>query len=139
MTTSAVDPSAAARRIAGVAALLALLAVAAGAFGAHALETRLDARGLEVYEIAVRYQMYHALGMFAVAACKARGVRGASLAAWLMLGGVVVFSGSLYALAATGVKALGAVTPIGGAALLAAWAILAINLLRRDDSAMLAE
>ena len=127
----------AARRLAGVAAVLALLAVAAGAFGAHALDDRLSARGKEVYEIAVRSQMYHALALFAVAAWVRRGVRGAGLAARLMLGGIAVFSGSLYALAATDVKALGAVTPFGGAALLAAWSILAINLLRSDDSAMI--
>jgi uncharacterized membrane protein YgdD (TMEM256/DUF423 family) len=106
----------------------AFLAVSAGAFGAHGLRDRLDARSLEIFETAARYQMYHALGLFAVAWLAA------NTAGWLMLAGIVLFSGSLYALALTGVRAFGAVTPIGGACFLAAWVALAVAIRRSTRS-----
>jgi uncharacterized membrane protein YgdD (TMEM256/DUF423 family) len=105
-------------------AVNAFIAVAAGAFGAHALRARLEPERLAVFETAARYQMYHALGLFAVAWLIARGAP-ARPAAWLMLAGIVLFSGSLYALALSGVRAFGAVTPVGGLGFLAAWALLA--------------
>jgi uncharacterized membrane protein YgdD (TMEM256/DUF423 family) len=103
-----------------VAAANALVAVAAGAFGAHALDERLDERSLEVFEIAARYHMYHALGLGLCA------VVGARRAGWVMLIGVAIFAGTLYAVALSGVKVLGAITPLGGALMMAGWAGLAI-------------
>ncbi len=103
----------------------ALIAVGAGAFGAHALRARLAPDLLAVFETAARYQMYHALALLAVGWAVTRWpgpwpVR----AGWLFAVGTVVFSGSLYALALTGVRWLGAITPLGGVAFLAGWACL---------------
>jgi uncharacterized membrane protein YgdD (TMEM256/DUF423 family) len=109
-----------------VGSLLAGLAVAAGAFGAHGLKTRLPADLLLVFETAVRYQMYHALGLLVVAFAMNRWPDGAfQVAGWLMLAGIILFSGSLYALCLTGVRALGAITPFGGLCFLAGWVVLA--------------
>lgn len=103
-------------------ALNAAIAVAAGAFGAHALRARLEPRALEIFETGARYQMYHAL---AILLCGALATRGAQQAGWVLQAGIVIFSGSLYALALTGVKGLGAITPLGGVAFLAGWLWLA--------------
>lgn len=109
-----------------VAALNGMVAVAAGAFGAHGLRDRVSARHLEVFETAARYQMYHALALLAVAWCISRSPSAAaSLAAWFFLIGIVLFSGSLYVLALSGVDRWGAITPVGGLALMAGWAALA--------------
>ncbi|MDH3497619.1 MAG: DUF423 domain-containing protein [Gemmatimonadota bacterium] len=113
-------------------AISALIAVAAGAFGAHALRARLDADLLAVFETGARYQMYHALGLFVAAWAWTRWqAPPAAWAGWLFVIGTVLFSGSLYALALSGVRALGAVTPFGGAAFLAGWAALAWSALGR--------
>jgi uncharacterized membrane protein YgdD (TMEM256/DUF423 family) len=103
----------------------ALLSVAAGAFGAHALRTRLSPGLLEVFETGARYQMYHALGLLAAAWAATRWpspwpVR----AGWLFVAGTLLFSGSLYLLALTGIRWLGAITPVGGVAFLAGWVCL---------------
>jgi uncharacterized membrane protein YgdD (TMEM256/DUF423 family) len=104
-----------------------LLAVAAGAFGAHALRARLPADLLAVFETGARYQMYHALALLAVALVAARAPSSmAAAAGWLFCAGIVLFSGSLYALALTGIRVLGAVTPLGGLCFLAGWAALAL-------------
>lgn len=103
-------------------AALMFLDVALGAFGAHALKSRLTPEMLAVFETGVRYQAYHALAILLVAA-----LRGPDRAAWCFLGGVVLFSGSLYALALSGVRWLGAVTPFGGLSFLAGWALLAFS------------
>ncbi len=108
-------------------AINAGLAVAAGAFAAHGLRDRLEARALEVFETAARYHMYHALAMIL---CAVVATSGAKTAGWILQAGIVVFSGSLYALALTDVKVLGAITPIGGLAFLVGWAWLAISALR---------
>jgi len=108
-----------------IGALNAALAVAAGAFAAHGLRERLDARALEVFETGARYHMYHALALIAAGLVASSAVRGAQLAGWLFQIGIVLFSGSLYALALTGVKGLGAITPLGGLAFLAGWLWLA--------------
>jgi uncharacterized membrane protein YgdD (TMEM256/DUF423 family) len=105
----------------------AMIAVAAGAFGAHALRARLSSEMLAVFETAARYQMYHALGLLAVAWAVPRwpgpwAVR----AGWLFVAGTVLFSGSLYTLALSGIRWLGAVTPLGGVAFLAGWACLVL-------------
>ena len=104
---------------AGVAVLL-------GAFGAHGLRHRLGPDMLIVFEIGVRYQMYHALALLGVALAHGRWPSTAILVAgWLFVAGTVVFSGSLYLLAVTGQRWLGAVTPLGGAAFIAGWLALA--------------
>jgi uncharacterized membrane protein YgdD (TMEM256/DUF423 family) len=116
--------------LAGV--LLALIAVALGAFGAHALEARVPPGDLEIWRTAVRYQMWHALALLLLA----RGVLprwsggGAVLAGWAFVAGVLLFSGSLYALVLSGVRTLGAVTPLGGVAMLLGWSALAWRIFR---------
>lgn len=112
-------------------ALSALVSVAAGAFGAHALRSRLAPDLLVTFETGARYQMYHALGLVAVAWAASRWPGALTTAAgWLLVAGTVLFSGSLYALALSGVRALGAVTPLGGVAFLAGWGVLAWSVLR---------
>jgi uncharacterized membrane protein YgdD (TMEM256/DUF423 family) len=106
-------------------AVNAALAVAAGAFAAHGLRERLDARALEVFETGARYQMYHALAMIAVGLAVSAGVRGAAASGWLFQAGIALFSGSLYAIALSGVRALGPITPLGGLLFLAGWLWLA--------------
>ena len=108
-------------------AINAAIAVAAGAFAAHGLRERLEARALDIFETAARYHMYHALAMIL---CAVVATSGAKTAGWILQGGIVVFSGSLYALALTDVKILGAITPIGGLAFLVGWVWLAISALR---------
>lgn len=109
-----------------VGAVSGLVSVAAGAFGAHALKARLPPDLLAVFETGARYQMFHALALVATgwAAGRFAGAA-ASWAGGLFLAGTVLFSGSLYLLALTGVRWLGAITPIGGVAFLAGWAALA--------------
>ena len=110
----------------------ALVAVAAGAFGAHGLRARLSPDLLAVFETGARYQMYHALALLAVgwAATRWPGPWPAR-AGWLFVAGTLLFSGSLYALALSGARWLGGVTPFGGVAFLAGWACLLLGLLRR--------
>lgn len=107
-------------------------AVAAGAFGAHALRARLEPRALETFETAARYQMYHALALFAVAWAIGCHRRWGTAAGSLLAGGTVLFSGSLYALALGGPRWLGAVTPLGGTALILGWLCLARAVLTRE-------
>jgi uncharacterized membrane protein YgdD (TMEM256/DUF423 family) len=107
-------------------AILGALGVAAGAFGAHASKAQLEPRMLEVFETAARYQMYHALALFAVAwIYQHTQAQAAQVAGWAFVVGILLFSGSLYAMAFTGVRGLGAITPIGGVAFLVGWAALA--------------
>ena len=109
----------------------AFVAVAAGAFGAHALKSRVSSEMLAVFEVGVRYQMYHALALLACAWAAGRWPGALTTAAgWLFVAGTLVFSGSLYALSLTGLRGLGAITPLGGVALLAGWACLAAAALR---------
>ena len=114
------------QRLLGAGLALAALAVAAGAFGAHGLKKRLDADLLAIFETGAQYNMYGALATMALALAAAHGVR-ATGAGWLLVAGTVVFAGSLYLLALTGTKWLGAITPIGGTAMLVAlaWAAVA--------------
>ena len=117
----------------GLGALSAFLAVAAGAFGAHALRARLTSEYLAVFETAARYQMYHALGLFAVAWAVNRWPGTLPVwAGWLFVLGTILFSGSLYVLALTGLRWLGAITPLGGVAFLAGWLCLAWSAMRRE-------
>lgn len=107
-------------------AALSGLGVMLGAFGAHALKARLEPDMLQIFETGVRYQMYHALGLFAVALAASHFKHGAIHASgWLLVAGVVIFSGSLYILSLSGVRWLGAITPIGGVCFIAGWACLA--------------
>ena len=107
-------------------ALSALVGVAAGAFGAHGLRARVGPDLLAVFETGARYQMYHAFALLAVAWAAARWPGPRVLAAgWLFVAGTLLFSGSLYLLVLTGLRGLGAVTPVGGLAFLAGWACLA--------------
>lgn len=107
-------------------ALSGFVAVGAGAFGAHALKARLAPDLLAVFETGARYQMFHALALLAAGWATVRYPgAAASLAGWLFVAGTVLFSGSLYALALTGVRGLGAVTPVGGLAFLGGWLALA--------------
>jgi uncharacterized membrane protein YgdD (TMEM256/DUF423 family) len=110
----------------GLAGVSGFLAVALGAFGAHGLRERLTPEMLAVFEVGVRYHMYHALALAAVALGLERWQRGALRAAgWCFVAGTLVFSGSLYLLTLTGMRWLGAITPFGGLAFLAGWALLA--------------
>lgn len=105
----------------------AFLSVAAGAFGAHALRARLTPDLLTIFETGARYHMYHSLGLLAIGLLMQ--VRPSPLlngAGWAMLAGIVLFSGSLYALALSGVRVLGAITPLGGLGFLAGWLLLAL-------------
>jgi len=108
-------------------AIFGFLGVALGAFGAHGLRGRLSPEMLAVFETAVRYQMYHTLALLITGLVMARTDGWLfPLAGWCFVAGILIFSGSLYALALSGVTVLGAITPIGGLAFLAGWACLAI-------------
>ncbi|MFQ6676690.1 MAG: DUF423 domain-containing protein [Fidelibacterota bacterium] len=114
-----------------IGALLAGLAVILGAFGAHALKARVSPEDLAIFETAVKYHMYHALGLILV------GLLGfhyspetIQLPAWMIMGGILIFSGSLYVLVLSGVRWLGAITPIGGISLIVSWLLLAFNIYR---------
>jgi len=106
-----------------LAALFLFAAVGLGAFGAHALKTRLAPDMQAIWQTAVQYHAWHALGLLAVGLYTMHrpDAPGASFAAWLFVAGIVLFSGSLYALALSGVRGLGALTPFGGVAFLAGW------------------
>jgi uncharacterized membrane protein YgdD (TMEM256/DUF423 family) len=114
-----------------IAAASGFVAVAAGAFGAHALQARLDAQAVQAFETGARYHMYHALAIgLAAFAIRGEAARAAGVAAALFLAGIVLFSGSLYFLALTGLRMAGLVTPFGGLAFLAGWAALAFAALK---------
>ena len=108
------------------ASVLGFLGVAGGAFGAHALKARLSESNMAIFQTGVQYHLIHTLALLWTALCMTRTPHvGLVWAGWLLIAGVVVFSGSLYALAITNIRVLGAVTPLGGLAFLAAWACLA--------------
>src|SRR5512137_777712 len=116
-----------ARLAIGSAAALLFVAVAFGAFGAHALRSKLAPDLMAVFQTAVQYHFWHALGLLAVGILLAQKPESGALAAaaWLLVAGIVIFCGSLYALALTGTRGWGAMAPVGGTAFLAAWAALA--------------
>jgi uncharacterized membrane protein YgdD (TMEM256/DUF423 family) len=106
--------------------LSGFLGVALGAFAAHALKSRMSADLLAIFETGVRYQMYHAFALLAVAwACTRWPGKVLTTGGWLFVVGTIIFSGSLYALSLSGVRWLGAITPVGGLTLLAGWLCLA--------------
>jgi uncharacterized membrane protein YgdD (TMEM256/DUF423 family) len=112
-----------------IAAIFGGLSVAGGAFGAHALREKISERSLEIFDTGARYQMYHALALLLVAMLMSRLDSPPTtllVSGWLFIIGVVIFSGSLYAISLTGIKSLGAVAPLGGLALMLGWAALAV-------------
>ena len=115
-----------------IGAINAALAVGLGAFGAHGLESRLSERMLETFKTGVQYHMYHALGLIgiALAADKLQSTGLIQWAGWLMFAGIVLFSGSLYVLSLSGIKILGAITPLGGVAFITAWIMLIVAAFR---------
>jgi uncharacterized membrane protein YgdD (TMEM256/DUF423 family) len=115
-----------------IGALAGVVGVALGAFGAHGLRARLTPDMLAVFETGVRYHMYHALAILGVASVAERlqASRLVLASGWLFLAGIILFSGSLYLLAVTGVRVLGAITPFGGVAFLLGWGCLALAALR---------
>ena len=115
-----------------IGAVSGAIGVAAGALGAHALRARVEPRLLEVFETGARYQMYHAIALLAAAWVVTRFPGSlANASGWLFLAGTVLFSGSLYAMTLTGIRALGAITPLGGVCFIAGWACLALAAMRR--------
>jgi uncharacterized membrane protein YgdD (TMEM256/DUF423 family) len=115
-----------------IAAIFGFLAVAIGAFGAHAIKDRIDAKMLDIYHTAVQYQMYHTLALIGVAFLIKffPESRIFVLSGWFFTFGIIIFSGSLYALSLTGITKLGAITPIGGLCFLVAWAMLLVGATR---------
>ncbi len=116
-----------------IAAILGGLAVAGGAFASHALQEQLPERAIAVFNTGIRYQMYHALALLAVAILwgnTKQPVPWLTASGWLFVAGVVLFSGSLYLISLAGLKAFGPVTPIGGVAFIAGWTCLAIAALK---------
>ncbi len=110
-----------------IGALMAGVGVGLGAFGAHGLRGRISPEMLAVFETGIRYHMYHALALLATAALMPRiDGRAVIIAGWSFITGILIFSGSLYALALTGVTTLGAITPIGGVAFLVGWIALLV-------------
>jgi uncharacterized membrane protein YgdD (TMEM256/DUF423 family) len=119
------------RVLLAVASGLGLIGVAAGAFGAHALRTRISPEMLAVFNTGVLYHLVHAASLAAVAVASARWPSSTMTAAgWLFVAGILLFSGSLYLLAVTGVRPLGAITPIGGVCFLAGWLCMLVAALR---------
>jgi uncharacterized membrane protein YgdD (TMEM256/DUF423 family) len=112
------------RAFGAIGTIAALLAVAAGAFGAHALRASLDERALAAFETAARYQMFHALGLVAVALVGES--RAARVAGWSFLTGIVLFAGSLYAWSLSGIRVFAMITPLGGLAFMVGWIALAV-------------
>jgi uncharacterized membrane protein YgdD (TMEM256/DUF423 family) len=111
------------------AAVFGGLSVASGAFASHALKGKLTDRSLEIFDTAARYQMYHALALLLVALLLSRAAQSQTfftVAGWAFIVGTTIFSGSLYALSLTNIKWLGAITPLGGVALIVGWGCLAV-------------
>jgi uncharacterized membrane protein YgdD (TMEM256/DUF423 family) len=116
-----------------IAAVFLALAVSLGAFGAHGLRARLDANHLDIYRTAVQYHFLHALGLLIVSTMPKTGAitaEAANSVCWLLAAGILIFSGSLYVLAVTGIDKLGVITPFGGVAFIAGWVLLAWKLVR---------
>ncbi|MGM1022702.1 MAG: DUF423 domain-containing protein [Bacillota bacterium] len=108
--------------------IMMVLAVALGAFGAHALKKRLSADMMSIFQTGIQYHIAHGLGLVLLGAVAGNLVHSSLIvtAGWVMLAGILLFSGSLYALSLSGVKKLGAITPIGGVAFLASWVLVIV-------------
>jgi uncharacterized membrane protein YgdD (TMEM256/DUF423 family) len=117
-----------ARQFIIIGAIFGFLGVGLGAFGAHLLKQKLPPDLFDIFEVGVRYHMYHALAIIAVGLAAAQWPGGTiGLAGWAFTAGIVIFSGSLYVLALTGTRWLGAITPLGGVAFLVGWGMLAYH------------
>jgi len=122
------------KKFAFYGAILMLAAVALGAFGAHGLKNIVTKEMLVIYNTGVEYQFYHALGLFCVAFVSSfNSSKQVKIAGYSMVFGIVVFSGSLYVMTFTGIKMLGAITPIGGVAFIIAWGLLAISIMKTTE------
>ncbi|GGA33332.1 DUF423 domain-containing protein [Paenibacillus physcomitrellae] len=112
----------------GLGGIVMLLAVALGAFGAHALKNKLSEEQMKTYQTGIQYQIAHGLGLLFLGTAGKQLTHDSLIlwAGWLMIGGILLFSGSLYALSLSGVRKLGAITPIGGVLFLAAWILVVI-------------
>ncbi|GEP85654.1 membrane protein [Staphylococcus piscifermentans] len=108
----------------------AALSVATGAFGAHALEGKLSEHYIDVWQKATQYEMYHSLGLIGIGILSGTTKMNLKAAGWMMFGGIVIFSGSLYVLSLTQIKPLGAITPIGGVLFIASWVTLLAQALK---------
>src|SRR5438309_1575469 len=113
------------RALVATGGALGFLGVALGAFGAHALKERISADNLATYQIGVHYHLIHVLAILFVALVADK--LNTRIVGWLWVAGIVLFSGSLYALALTGIRVLGAITPLGGVCFLAGWALLVVR------------
>lgn len=123
-----------ASHIISLGAINAFIAVAAGAFGAHGLKHSISANNLAIFHTAADYQMAHALGLLLLGVLyKIKPLPPIKISATLMLAGIMIFSGSLYILALSDIKWLGMITPIGGLCFLAAWAVIGISFLRKNN------
>jgi uncharacterized membrane protein YgdD (TMEM256/DUF423 family) len=122
------------KRLGVIACFFGFSGILLGAFGAHALKEKLPVEMLSIFETAVRYQMYHVVPLFFLS-MNLKGTMSKSIAfsAWFFVIGVVIFSGSLYTLALSGVKAWGAVTPLGGLALMIGWLFLGIGIIKTKE------
>ncbi len=122
------------KNIAGIGAILCALAVILGAFGAHSLKSILLENGkLETYQTAVNYHIFHALAILILAVLKSQlDLKNTTYIFWLFISGMLLFSGSLYALSITGLSKLGIITPFGGLLFIAAWILLAVQLFKKS-------
>lgn len=115
-------------------AIAGFLSVGFGAFGAHAIKNSVSSELMTIYQTAVEYQFFHALGLILTGLVfQQHQDKLIKIAGWLMITGIVIFSGSLYVLSLTGIRWLGAITPVGGTAFIAAWLLLAIGSLKKDS------
>lgn len=115
-----------------VGSIMMFLAVALGAFGAHALKAKLSPDMMKIYETGIQYHIAHSLGMLIIGSLAQNFLQGQSIAVaagWCLFAGIILFSGSLYALSLSGVRKLGAITPLGGLLFLAGWVLLLIAVL----------
>ncbi|WP_046214244.1 DUF423 domain-containing protein [Paenibacillus wulumuqiensis] len=115
-----------------IGSIMMFLAVALGAFGAHALKAKLSPDMMKIYETGIQYHIAHSLGMLIIGALSPNFLNGQSLAiaaGWCLFVGIILFSGSLYALSLSGIRKLGAITPLGGLLFLAGWVLLLISVL----------
>jgi uncharacterized membrane protein YgdD (TMEM256/DUF423 family) len=113
-------------------AVNAMASVMIGAFGAHGLKPRLSEQAMAAFQTGVEYHFYHSLGLLVIGLLIGQiPVTGLKISGWLMFTGVILFSGSLYLLAITGVRQLGMLTPIGGVSFILAWGIVAVTILRQ--------
>jgi len=122
------------RQFVSLGSALAFLGIALGAFGTHGLRDRVSAESLKIWQVGVQYHLIHAVALVLVGLLAAHEpAKSVAKAGWLMVGGIAIFSGSLYLLALTDIKVLGAITPLGGLCFLAAWATLAVVFGRKQN------